>query len=183
MAEIAQKTTHKRAQGRRTNGKTTRRAGGRQGRGAKPASLPRKTAPAKAEKSKKNVVAGKRILAAANHQHAPVAADSGRSPESESRGLDRLTEQVDKMLNRNCKVITEALARQIAEGKPGIAKVAFSLAGQMKRKPEMETDQLRNQEILQDLAAQPEYQEPAKNDESDDPQPGILESVHAVEES
>lgn len=175
MAEKSRKATHAKAKGRTTNGKPGRTTAGRAGARTKPAVEPQKTTPAEAPAQEPQP---------ADETSRPGgAAGLPRPAETESHGLDRLIEKLDKMLDRESEGIADSWAKQIKAGDPGCLKGMVSLLGQKKRRDELKGEEESRALRLHQLAAEPEYQEPApdaENNETENPQPGQLENLHAV---
>lgn len=180
MAESTKKITHKRAKGRAIDGKSTRRTTGRAGaRGKRPIG-PQKTAQAEAQKRKKRTFPRNLRI------HFPGAGRAAGTPhaaESGKYGIDRLTQEIDRMLENESTNLARALVKQIAEGHAGSARIAVALTEKMKRKEEMESNQERLRETIDKVQSEPEFEEPARDEgQTDKPQPGVVETMHAVAE-
>lgn len=183
MAETTQKTTESIAKGRTHEGKPTGHPTGRAGARTKRPVGPQKKAQAEAQKRRKKSIPGKRPRAGAAgpHLRAGNAAVAPQPGDPLKNGLERLTDEVDKMLDARSKTIARALAKQIEKGNASSVKVVVALAEQKKRKTEMEMNKLRNRKYLQELVSEVEYKPPAEEGGViDKPQPGIIETLHAV---
>jgi hypothetical protein len=185
MAEKTKKITHKSAKGRTINAKPTRRTTRRAGLRPRRPVGSSKTAPAQAEKRKKKTPPRKRAPNPVPIHHPGNGSPAtGARPDSTTKhGLDHLMEAIDQMMCDRSKTIADTLANLIANGNAGCAKVVVDLAEKRQRKLEMEKHQEECRIIVEDLANQPEFENPAQRDaETGKPQPGHIETIHAVEE-
>jgi hypothetical protein len=186
MAESTKKIIHKIAKGRTNNGKSTRRTTGRAGARAKRPLGAQKTAQAEAQKRNKRTIPRKwpRTLLAANHPVANGGASDRPEPgDSEKNGLDRVTEELDRLLNEKSADIARSLADQISKGNGNCTKIAIALVEKMKRKLEMKKNKGRIRAMVGALHDEPEYDEPAEGKAQTDHQPGVVETIHAVAET
>jgi hypothetical protein len=189
MAETTEKTTHKRAKGRTIDGQPHRRRTGRAGAREKRPLGPQKAAQAEAQKRKKTTLPRKRPRAGATIQppDAGGATDNSQAAQSAKDGIALLKQEAAKILQEDFHPLLHALKKKALKGYASSMNLIVEYAKPGPPAPgDKSVDKSEDgcfTNCVQDLAAQPEFIDPADDkDEDKKPEPVVIDTIHAVAE-
>jgi hypothetical protein len=166
MAEKSQKTTQKQAKGKTSNGSASKTTARRAGVPTRPAAERQKTPPAAAKAQKPP-----------EQSHQPAEPENPQPPR---HGIEVLREKARERVENHADILIDAL---VAKALKGFATSMDILCGPAApEKPHSASSPEENDHTaeIRDWASQPEYQD--CDGHPDEPQPGRLETVHAVAE-
>jgi hypothetical protein len=173
MTKKAGKASHTQAKEKRTNGKPGGRTAGIASSGTEGTTEQEETTTKVATQKPQRAIANRR-------SRTREAVDARQPAKPAKRGLARLKEEARNMVEKDVKEILRGLKTKARKGSASEIKLLVHLAGLNEQKPEAKPDNEGCMAILQDLASQPEYQEPEEN--SVDSRSGRVQSAQSPAE-